>query len=128
MTDPIADMLTRIRNASMAKKAEVLVPYSKIKLAIAKILEKERYINNATTVEDNFKFIKIKLKYQDKKSAISSICRVSKAGRKMYAGKGNLPRVLNDFGIAIVTTSKGVMTNKEARRAGLGGEIICEVY
>lgn len=129
MTDPIADMLTRIRNASAARKEELLVPYSKIKFAIAKILEKEKYVKEAEAVENGFREIKIKLQYNaDKKPAISSIKRISKAGRRVYAGKEELPRVLGGYGLAIVSTSKGVMTNKEARRLGLGGEVICEIY
>jgi small subunit ribosomal protein S8 len=128
MTDPIADMLTRIRNASMARKEELLVPYSKIKFAIAKILEKEKYLKETAVVENGFKELKIKLQYINKKPAISSIKRISKAGRRVYARKEELPRVLGGYGLAIVSTSKGVMTNKEARQLGLGGEVICEIY
>ncbi|NQT50026.1 30S ribosomal protein S8 [Candidatus Kuenenbacteria bacterium] len=128
MTDPIADMLTRIRNASMVRKKQVLVPYSNIKFAITKILEQEKYIQKTETFEDKFKYIKIKLKYDNKKPAITSIQRTSKVGRRLYAGKQDVRRVLHGYGISVVTTSRGVMTNKKARKLGIGGEIICEVY
>lgn len=126
--DPIADMLTRIRNASMVKKAEVLVPYSKIKFGIAKILEKEKYIKSVEIVEDNGNYLKIGLIYENKTPAISSIQRVSRVGLRVYRGNKEIRPVLNGYGIAILTTSKGLMTNREARKAGLGGEVICEVY
>jgi len=127
MTDPIADMLTRIRNAALASKAEVNVPFSKVKFAIAKILEKEKYLAAVEIVEDKTE-IKITLKYEDEKSVISMIKRMSKVGRRVYAKKDELPRVLNGLGIAILSTSKGIMTNREAKHLGLGGEVICEVY
>lgn len=127
MTDPIADMLTRIRNASLARKAEVNVPFSKVKFAIAKILEKEKYLAAVEPTEDKTE-IKITLKYDDDKSAITMIKRMSKVGRRVYAKKDGLPRVLNGLGIAILSTSKGIMTNREAKHVGLGGEVICEVY
>jgi len=128
MTDPIADMLTRIRNASMVKKAELLIPYSKLKFAIAKILEKEKYIISAEKVDQGFRFIKISLKYEDNKPVISKISRISRVGQRIYVKKDELPRVLNGYGLAIVSTSKGVMTNREASKLNLGGEVICEVY
>jgi len=127
MTDPIADMLTRIRNAALARKAEVNVPFSKVKFAIAKILEKEKYLAAVEAVEDKTE-IKITLKYEDEKSVITMIKRMSKVGRRVYAKKDALPRVLNGLGIAILSTSKGIMTNREAKHLGLGGEVICEVY
>jgi len=127
MTDPIADMLTRIRNAAMARKAEVNVPFSKVKFAIAKILEKEKYLTAVEATEGKTE-IKITLKYEDEKSAISMIKRMSKVGRRVYVKKIELPRVLNGLGVAILSTSKGIMTNREAKHLGLGGEVICEVY
>lgn len=127
MTDPIADMLTRLRNAALASKVEVNVPFSKVKFAIAKILEKEKYLAAVQVVEDKTE-IKITLKYEDEKSVISMIKRMSKVGRRVYAKKDELPRVLNGLGIAILSTSKGIMTNREAKHLGLGGEVICEVY
>ena len=128
MTDPIADMLTRIRNASMVKKAEVLIPYSKFKYAVAKILEKEKYVEAVEKTDLEFKYIKIKLKYEDNKPAIGKSRRVSRVGQRIYVKKVDLPRVLNNYGLAIVSTSKGIMTNREAKHLGLGGEVICEVY
>jgi len=127
MTDPIADMLTRIRNAAMSRKAEVNVPFSKVKFAIAKILEKEKYLAAVEAMEGKTE-IKITLKYEDEKSAISMIKRMSKVGRRVYVKKVELPRVLNGLGLAILSTSKGIMTNREAKHLGLGGEVICEVY
>jgi len=129
MTDPIADMLTRIRNAFLVKKKDVLVPNSKIKLKIAEILYKERLIDKIELVEENkIKNIKISLKYDNKESVIASIKRISTPGRRIYVGKEELPYVLNGFGIAILSTSRGIMTNREAKKLGVGGEIICEIY
>jgi len=127
-TDPIADMLTRIRNASAVNKPEVVIPFSKIKFAIAQILEQEGYIQKVEKNDDNFGEIVIELKYENKQPAIRSIERVSKTGRRIYVGKDKLPKVLNELGIAIVSTSKGIMTNKKAQQEGIGGEVICEVY
>ncbi len=136
MTDPIADMLTRIRNASAVNSASVVMPMSKTKFAIAKILSKEGWIGNVEIVkmkgEKNktavFDELKIYLKYGDeKKSVIRNIKRISKPGLRIYSTKETLPKVLNNLGIAIISTSNGMMTNKEARKKGLGGEVICEV-
>ena len=126
--DPIADMLTRIRNASLTSKQDVLIPFSKVKLALAKILEKEKYLTAVEIIDEPNKTIKIQLKYQNKKPVINSLRRVSKTSNRVYVKRENLPRVLNGFGLAIVSTSKGMMTNKEARKIGLGGEIVCEIY
>lgn len=129
MTDPIADMLTRIRNAYTVRKAEVLIPHSKLKLAIAKILEKEKYLGKVEEVEDGqFKMIRIKLRYNNKKSVITSIKRISKVGQRVYVDKQNIPKVLNKLGIAVMSTSKGIISNKDAKKLGVGGEVICEVY
>ena len=129
MTDPISDMLARIRNALLVNKTEVLVPRSKIKFAIAKILEKEGYVAQVKEVtERKFPMIRIVLRYkEDRSSAIKMIKRISKPGCRIYRPSGELPYVLSDFGIAIISTSNGLMTNKEARARRLGGEIICEV-
>jgi len=121
-------MLTRIRNASLTSKQDVLIPFSKVKLALAKILEKEKYLAAVETIEEPNKTIKLKLKYQNKKPVINSLKRISKTSNRVYVKKEDLPRVLNGFGLAIISTSKGMMTNKEARKIGLGGEIICEIY
>ncbi len=128
MTDPIADMLTRIRNASAINMPEVVIPFSKIKFEVAKILAEEGYIKEANKIEDNYGQIVVKLKYENDQPAITSIKRVSKVGRRLYVGKDKLPNILNNLGIAIITTSQGIMTNKKAKKLGLGGEVICEVY
>jgi small subunit ribosomal protein S8 len=128
MTDPIADMLTRIRNAQMAKKAEVVIPFSKLKLGIAEILKQNGYLGKIVENKENHE-LKIDLKYtQDKLPAIKSIKRVSKPGCKVYATKDTIPKVLNGFGLAVMSTSKGLMTGKQAKKTGLGGEVICEIY
>ena len=130
ITDPIADMLTRIRNANNAKHESVNVPASKLKLAIAKILFEEGYIKSYQFVEDgNQGVIKITLKYNaGKEKAISGLRRVSKPGLRVYVGPDELPRVLRGLGIAIVSTSKGVMTDKAARAAHIGGEVLAFVW
>jgi len=132
MTDPIADMLTRIRNSQAVAKAEVVLPSSKMKLFLAKILQEEGYIKSVEKVASSNgvgEEIKIVLKYTEpKKGAISSIKRISKPGRRVYATKDKLPIVLNNLGIAIISTSKGLMTNKRAKKLGLGGEVVCEIY
>ena len=137
MTDPIADMLTRLRNAAAVYKTEVIFPMSKTKLAISKILKKEGWIDDVEVVkfkvEKNktaaFDKIKVVLKYdKNGKSVFRAINRISKPGLRVYVTKDKLPRVLNNLGIAIISTSQGMMTNFEARKKGLGGEVICEVY
>ena len=128
MTDPIADMLTRLRNALAVKKAEVIVPHSKIKLAIVDILKNNGYIVDYEKTDDNYGEIKIILKYREGKSAITFLKRISKPGRRVYAQKDELPVVLNSLGIAILSTSQGIMTNKAAKKAGVGGEVLCEIY
>ena len=131
MSDPIADMLTRIRNGNVAKHDTVDIPYSKEKAAIADILLKEGYIKKQEVVADgNFKSIRITLKYGKDKNdkVITGIKRISKPGLRVYAGKDELPKVLGGYGIAIVSTNKGVLTDKEARKAGVGGEVIAYVW
>ena len=131
MTDPIADYLTRIRNAYLAGKKVVEIPSSKLKLAITKILFDEGYILSYKLVEGQpFNTIKIALKYhpQTKMAAIKKIERISSPGMRRYADVDHLPRVLNGLGIAILSTSKGVITNKEAKLQNVGGEVLCYVY
>ena len=129
ITDPIADMLTRIRNANNARHETVDVPASKLKLAIAKILMEEGYIKSYQFIEDgNQGVIKITLKYLGKEKVITGLRRVSKPGLRMYAGADDLPKVLRGLGIAIVSTSKGVMTDKKAREAHVGGEVLAFVW
>ena len=131
MTDPIADMLTRIRNANTSKHDTVDVPASKMKLAIADILVKEGYVAKYDLVEDGTaKNIRITLKYGKDKNEkiISGLKRISKPGLRVYAGKDELPRVLGGLGIAIISTDQGVMTDKEARKLNVGGEVLAFVW
>ena len=131
MSDPIADMLTRIRNANTAKHDTVDVPASKMKLAIAEILFNEGYIAKYDVIEDgNFKTIRITLKYGADKNekVITGLKRISKPGLRVYANKEDLPRVLGGLGIAIISTNHGVVTDKEARKLNVGGEVLCFVW
>ena len=134
MTDPIADMLTRIRNALAVKKERVILPYSKIKFEIAKVLEKEKWIQRVEVIsldkiKSEFKQIKITLKYKEGgEPSIKVIKRVSRPGCRIYVKKDKIPKVLNGFGINILSTSQGLVTGQQAREKGLGGELICELY
>ncbi|MBR5137525.1 MAG: 30S ribosomal protein S8 [Clostridia bacterium] len=129
ITDAIADMLTRIRNAGVAKHETVEVPASNEKKAIAQILLDEGYISGYEVIEDNKQgMIKITLKYVAKKHVISGLKRISKPGLRVYAGKDELPKVLGGLGIAIISTSKGVMTDKAARKASVGGEVLAYIW
>ena len=129
-TDPIADMLTRIRNANSAKHKTVDVPASKMKTAIAEILFKEGYIKSFELISnENQGIIRITLKYDEKGTrVIDGIKRISKPGLRVYAGKEELPKVLNGLGIAIISTSQGLKTDKEAREAGIGGEVLAYIW
>jgi small subunit ribosomal protein S8 len=128
MTDPIADLLTRIRNAQMAEKVNVRVPASRLKLAIAKVLQDEGYVESCREVtEAGRPLIEIALKYHDGQPVIERLDRVSTPGLRRYAGKHRLPRVDGGMGVAIVSTSQGIMSDRAARKAGLGGEILCVV-
>ena len=129
-TDPIADLLTRIRNALTAKHSACLVPYSEIKNSIAKILLDEGYIASVeTVVREQHKYIAIKFKYGKKyERVITNLKRISKPGLRVYCGYEELPRVLDGLGIAIVSTSKGVMSDKDARQSKVGGEVLCYVW
>ena len=130
MTDPIADMLTRIRNAIAAKHSRVDIPGSKLKLEVARILKEEGYINNYVTKGEGTKYtIRIFLRYDAKGvSSITHLSRVSSPGRRVYVGSGEIPRVLGGYGINIVSTSRGLMSGKRARRENIGGEILAQVY
>lgn len=130
MTDPIADMLTRIRNANNAKKDKVEIPASRTKSEIARILDREGYIKKFEVVKDgNFDIIVVHLKYgPDRRSTITGIKRISTPGLRVYAKKDGMPRVLGGLGIAILSTSKGMMTEKEAKVHGVGGEVLCYVW
>ncbi len=128
MSDPIADMLTRIRNAQIAEKKEVRIPSSKLKKAILKILKEEGYIENfQETIDDKKLYLVAHLKYFNGKPVISLLNRVSKPGLRKYSSRNNLPKVMNGLGIAIISTSKGVMTERSARANGVGGELLCLV-
>jgi small subunit ribosomal protein S8 len=130
IADPIADMLTRLRNAGMARQTETTMPSTKMLVAIAKVLRDEGYIAGYDVAEVKpFNTLTLRLKYTpDKRPAIRELKRVSKLGLRVYRGRDELPRVKSGLGIAIVTTSQGVMTGYEARRRGVGGEVICTVY
>lgn len=128
ITDPISDFLTRIRNAQLVHLPEIILPYSKIKFAIAKILEKEGYVGRVEKIEQTkMPRLRVEMAYASGQPRIQMISRVSRPSRRVYAKSTELPRVLSDFGIAIISTPNGMMTNKEARARHLGGEVICEV-
>jgi small subunit ribosomal protein S8 len=134
MLDPISDMLTGIRNAQRARHNEVAVPFSKLKMSIAKILEQRNFIDSVKQEENDGKqIIKIALKYEtvsntEKNPAIREIRRVSHQGQRIYVRKSGIKRVKNGYGISIISTSKGIMTGDEAKKSGFGGEVICEVW
>jgi len=128
MTDPISDMLTRIRNAHRALLPAVELPHSKVKEGIAHILRKEGYIADVAVEGKTLKTIKLKLKYEGKKGVIDGLRRVSSPGLRRYVGATDIPRVLGGLGTAIVSTSRGVMTGTQARKQNLGGELVCYVW
>jgi small subunit ribosomal protein S8 len=130
MTDRIADLLTRIRNAIPANHPRVDIPGSKLKMEVARILKEEGYINNFTTKGEGIKYvIRVFLRYDAKgTSSITHLSRVSRPGRRVYVGAGEIPRVLGGYGINIVSTSQGLMSGKKARKENVGGEILAEVY
>ena len=132
VTDPIADYLTRIRNALMIAHAEVKIPFSKAKESMSMILKDQGYIKEFSTIEERagIKSLKLVLKYgsKNKQPAIMNLERISKPGLRKYAGTKNLPIVINGLGVAIISTSQGIMTNKEAVKKSLGGEVMCHIY
>jgi len=128
MSDPIADMLTRIRNAQMAEKVTVEMPSSKLKVALAKVLQDEGYVEGFKVVSDKGKStLEIGLKYYADRPVIEKIQRVSRPGLRIYKGSEDIPQVMNGLGVAIVSTSKGLMTDRKARANGIGGEVLCIV-
>jgi small subunit ribosomal protein S8 len=128
MSDPIADMLTRIRNAQCVEKSSVSMPSSKLKLAIAKVLKDEGYIENFLVTGDSARpELEIELKYYAGRPVIERIERVSRPGLRVYKGRHDIPNVMNGLGVAIITTPMGVMTDRKARQAGIGGEVLCYV-
>ena len=129
MNDPIADMLTRLRNATAAGQSSLTLPYSKLKSDIAKILKKEGYINETELVtEEGHQAIKIQTKFVNKTSAISALKRVSRPGLRRYVGAGEIPRVLGGMGIAVLSTSRGILTGHEARKQKVGGELLAYIW
>ncbi|MBK7894329.1 MAG: 30S ribosomal protein S8 [Candidatus Promineifilaceae bacterium] len=133
MSDPIADMLTRIRNAQMREHKTVSMPHSNVKAAIAEVLQKEGYIEDFKVLpEEPQAVLQVTLKYvgdrRNRRSVITGLERVSRPGRRIYVGKGEIPWVLSGMGIAVVTTSQGMMTGQQARRLGIGGEVLCKVW
>ena len=129
MTDPVSDMLTRIRNAQAVLHKTVTIPFSKFKFNLAEILEKEKVVEKVSKQgKKTKKVIKIELKYENNKPLMSSIKRVSKQGQRIYIKKDELKPIRQGYGFIIISTSQGLMTNKEAHKKGLGGELICEVY
>jgi len=130
VSDPVADFLTCIRNAIGARHRKVDVPASRMKVELAKVLLRERFINNFKTIEDTKQgVLRIYLKYtNDETSVITDLKRVSKPGRRIYVGKERIPRVMGGLGMSVVSTSRGLMTDREARDAGLGGELVCQVW
>ncbi len=128
MQDPLADMLTRIRNAQQVGKVDVAMPSSKLKINVARVLQDEGYVVGFSVSEDAQPQLTIELKYFDGKPVIAELDRVSRPGLRNYAGKDGLPQVRGGLGIAIVSTSKGVMTDRAARAQGVGGEVLCTVF
>jgi len=128
MSDPVADMLTRIRNAQMVQKTSVVMPSSKLKVAIAQVLKDEGYVESFAVVGEPTKpQLEVVLKYYAGRPVIEHIERVSRPGLRIYKGRHDIPNVMNGLGVAIVTTPKGVMTDRKARQAGIGGEVLCYV-
>jgi small subunit ribosomal protein S8 len=130
MTDPIADMLTRIRNAGGARFDKVDIPASRMKIGLAKIFKEEGFIKNYKVIKDNRQgILRVYLKYSDQhQPLIQGLKRVSKPGRRVYAGHEELPRVQGGLGVAVISTSQGVVTDRQARKLGVGGEVLCEVW
>lgn len=130
MTDPVADMLTRIRNANIVRRHQVDVPGSKLKRAVAQVLREEGFIDGIQVVEDGpGQTLRLTLKYgPERKRVITGLRRISRPGRRVYTGKEDVPRVLGGLGVAVLSTSRGIMTDKQARREGVGGEVLCYIW
>ncbi|MCW8830274.1 MAG: 30S ribosomal protein S8 [Gammaproteobacteria bacterium] len=127
MSDPIADLLTRIRNGQSAGKVDVSMPSSKAKVAIVEVMKNEGYVTDYSVSDDNKPVLTVTLKYFEGRPVIDELKRVSRPGLRIYKGKSELPKVLNGLGVAIVSTSSGVMTDSQARTAGFGGEVLCTI-
>ena len=128
MQDPIADLLTRLRNAQKSGHAELRMPHSKAKAAICQVLQQEGYIQGYSVDEGVKRALQVQLKYRDGVPVIEEIQRISRPGRRVYRGHAHLPKVRGGLGIAVVSTSKGLMTDRDARRQGIGGEVLCTVF
>ncbi len=128
MQDPIADMLTRIRNAGMARHTSVAMPHSRMKEAIARILKDEGYIADIAVEGEKLKTLKLGLKYQGRKSVIEGLRQISTPGLRRYVGSGSIPRVLGGLGTAILSTPRGILSGTEARKQGVGGELVCYIW
>lgn len=128
VVDPVSDFLTRIKNGYMARRATVDVPWSKLKQAVAEVLVKQGYIQNFEVVTNGSKNMKITLKYVQKQPAVTDIVRVSKPSLRIYVTKNNLPKVLGGLGMAIISTPSGLMTDAQARKKGVGGEVLCKIW
>ena len=129
VTDPISDLLTRVRNAAKAKKVRVDIPSSNMKKSLVEILKQNKFILDYELIEDNKQnILRVRLKYTGGESAISGLEKISTPGLRVYKGADSLPRVLNGLGIAVISTSKGLMTDKEARSKSLGGEVVCHIW
>ncbi len=128
-TDPIADMLTRIRNAALAKKSELVLPYSKFKRSLANVLLKEGFVAGVSELEGSHKMLQVNLKYtQEGESVIAGIKRVSKPGQRIYLPVDKIPRTNSGFGVTVVSTPKGLLTDRQARKDRVGGEVVCQVW
>lgn len=128
MHDPISDLLTRIRNGAMAQHPEVSMPHSRMKEAVARLLAREGYVKSVEVEGEKLKTLKVQLKYKGRKNVIVGLKRISRPGLRRYVQSTEIPRVLGGLGVAIVSTSKGVMTGTDARREGVGGELVCYVW
>ncbi len=129
MTDPIADMIIRIKNAYLARQQQVSIPHSKMKQAIAEILTKENYVTSFEIQETSpQKTLFVKLRYVGKSPAVTDVKRISKPGRRLYSAVDEIPKALGGYGIVIVSTNKGILTGKQARQAGVGGEVLCAIW
>lgn len=130
LTDPIADMLTRIRNAGIVKKKDVVIPASRIKVEIAKILKEEGYIKNFKVVDDNKQgILTVVLKYnEENRNVIAGLRRVSRPGCRIYCDQRSIPKVLDGLGVAVISTSKGIYTGKKCKELGIGGEVLCHIW
>lgn len=128
MHDPISDLLTRIRNASQARHADVTVPHSRLKESISRLLKDEGFLTDVQVEGDKVKTLKLGLKYQGRRNAITGLRQISTPGLRRYVGAGNVPRVLGGMGVAVLSTPKGIISGVEARRQNVGGELICYVW